>query len=328
MLSTAFKQSKESATLFVQDLVTNGNGDKRKVVSEIVDYYIDTIQNQQNINVLEKFLKYVASCLSLATKKNSAHMLTFQNEINYLVAICCSRNGHGHSKTEYPEPFDISTIEALVENFGKKRHEELVFLIDDGKVSKDLYRILNIFYYKVRYQERSEVLGILGWLVNLKTLSVGDLNYEEIAGLKIAKNDIVWYLWKMALLLGKIRINCKIVKHYIDLNLALFCTAYTKPKRAKRIEILFHIFYVLSGKNILKYISEKEVEIEVVEIERPQNVNDQDDEPAAPTTDKHIDVSYLKYYTELDSDLMIQVAREKDSIKRSHRSHPVKSHEH
>ena len=305
MLSTAFKQSKESATLFVQELITNGDPkSKKQVIHEIIDYYIDTIYGQQNILILEKFCKYLASCILLATKKNA---LTFQTDINYMVAICCLRNGN--PKTEYPDPFDISTIEALVENFGKKRHEELVFLIDEGKVSKDLYRILNILYYKVRYQERSEVLGILGWLVNLKTLSVGDLNFEEIAGLKIAKNDIIWYLWKIALLLGKVRINCETINRYINLNLLLFTTAYAKNKRAKRIEILYHIFYVLSGKNILKYISEKVIDID---IEIPCEEEEEE------IVEKHIDVSYLKYFTELDSNLMEQVALEKQSLSKSH----------
>lgn len=309
-LSLAFKQDAESAIAFVQDLILNGEC-KKKLLNEIIDYYIETIHGQQNLYILERFLKSSNSCFSLATKKNISHINTFKTELNYLVTICCTRSG----KNEYPEAFDISTIEALVENFGKKRHEELVFLIEDGKVSKDLYKILNILYYKVRYQEKNEVLGILGWLVNLKSLNVDEISYDEISAIK-TKNDIIWYLWKLALLLTKIRINCENIHNFIQLHLALFLISYSKPKRSKRVEILFYVFSVLSSKNIMKYINCEHVEI-TCPIQENEPVIENVGDSTSGLEEKQIDLSYLKYYTEIDNDLITEVAKEKQSKSRA-----------
>lgn len=319
LVAALHKQNPEVAVNAFKDLIANGEC-KKKILCMFVDFYSDNfMQGQQNILLLNNFLRHTTSCMIIANKKNSIHI--FQKEIFQMIAICCKSN-ITTKNDRIVEAFDISTIEALVENFGKKRHEEITFLIEEGKISKDLYKILNIFYYKVRYQQKEEVLGILGWILGLKTLNIAEINYEEVSCVKAAKNDIVWYLWKLALLLGKYRYSSsKIIQRFIESHLSLFTIFYQKQKRAKKLGILYHVYFVLSSKNIMKYITEEEIDIPLYheEIESVQLEEDH------AVEEKEIDMSYLNYYTTFNADLATQVEKEKLDLRKicHEKIHPV-----
>jgi hypothetical protein len=233
LIAAFHKQDIETAIKAYKDAISNGEC-KKKILNLVVDYYCENciqVQGAQNLSLIRRFLQHAQMCFNLSNKKTQICIINFQKEFYALMAIVCKYGPHKEENVH--EALDISSIEAFVENYGKKRHEELTFLIEEGKVSKDLYKILNIFYYKVRYQEKADVLGMLGWLLGLKSINIGEINYDEVAALKVVKNDIVWYLWKLALSLGKYRFgSCEIVQRFIETHLGLFIFSYQKQKRA------------------------------------------------------------------------------------------------
>ena len=312
LLEALLDNNKELALKKVNELCSS-DIKKNVIISNLVTFYCDTsIYGQQNIFILNLFLKNTDQAISVANKKGINNYNAFQKYVHILIDILCRANPR--NVWEQPEPFDISTIEALVENYGNKRHEELTFLINDGKISKDLYKILNILYYKVRYQEKKDVIGIVSWLVNIKSINIAEINYDEISKIK-GTSDIIWYLWKLALLFAEFRLKVEQVNRFVKLNLHLFTLFYQKQKRTQKLQILFYVFSVLSSQNCMKYILEDEIEIN--EEEYIKYENDTNDE-------KKVDLSYLKFYTEFNSELSHQVAIEKQQMRKSNDASCVK----
>lgn len=254
-----------------------------------LDFYVENILSN-NTFVVEIVLKKLKTLASIP-KKNICSSPIFLSELSQLIAIfieCEEAN-----KVNISDEYDISTIEALISNFGKKRYTELDFLSNEGKVTNDMFKILNVLYYKLRHHEKKDVLGIISWLVSQKTLAIDELFLDEIKHIKCMKNDIIWYLWKIALLFAK-----DIALDFVKLYLNLFTILYQKKYRQTRINILFHVFACLSSK--------KTIFNEVVSIQQP-NVQDS----------LELDTSYLRCYTKFDIDLANTVKREKESIRRN-----------
>ena len=304
LLEALLDKNKEVAVENVHELYKN-DVKRNTIISTLVTFYCDThISGQQNIFILNVFLRNVDQAISLANKKGINNLNAFQKHICILIDILCYANTH--NIWEQPEPFDISAIEALVENYGNKRHEELTFLINDGKISKDLYKILNILYYKVRYQEKKDVIGIVSWLVNIKSINIAEITYDEISKIK-GTTDIIWYLWKLALLFSQFRLKVDQVNKFVKLNLHLFTLFYQKQKRNQKLQILFYVFSVLSSQNIMKYILEDEIEINEEHVKIENEINDNEE--------KTVDLTYLKFYTGFNSELYNQVAIEKQQMR-------------
>ena len=154
---------------------------------------------------------------------------------------------------------NISYMEALAENYEHKKHDELMFLITEGKVSKDLFTILNILYWHLRHQKTNDVLNILLWLLSHKNVIVGDLtDFEEIENVVKNKNDIIWILWKLALLFSKHRLaKNKIVYEFVLFNLQLYTFMYQKQlqKKKPRLNVLIYVFFTLSCTNVTSFFT-------------------------------------------------------------------------
>lgn len=245
----------------------------------------------QDISLLNKILCCLENAKNNMTKKNPNAINQFSEQISEIIEIICEYECDNNNFTY--EAYEISNIEALVENFGSKRHPELVFLTSEGKISKDLYKILNILYLKLRHEKRSDVIGIIGWLLGHKNITVADLEFEEIEFPKI-KNDIVWYLWKIAFLFSKHKLKNNLIDNFLFSNLKLFAFMYKKTQKC-RIDIIYFIFYILS-KNPIKFIAqdlESKLENDV-EVEKNGS-----------------SFSYLQFFTPFNAQLSKEVKDEK-----------------
>jgi len=173
---------------------------------------------------------------------------------------------------------DLSVMEALLSDF-PRRYSELEFLETNGMVTDDMFKLLNILYYKLRHAERKTVLEILNYLFSMRTLSLDDIVYPEVAHVRFAKNDLVWYLWKILLIYASKQKNTD-VKAFVKSNLDIFATTYQKKSRNRRIDILYHVFINLCKKEELysKCLIKPIVQQVEPELALEEDDNDHDDD--------------------------------------------------
>ena len=142
---------------------------------------------------------------------------------------------------------DISVVEALLSQFGDKRHDELVFLETQGKVTFNMFCLLNVLYYKLRHHERNDVVSITSYIFSMRVLSLDDLDYPEMSHIKFARNDIVWYLWQLLLLYAN-RVQNALVTTFVKSNFNIFSTSFQKKNRETRLQIIHHVYNTLCKK--------------------------------------------------------------------------------
>lgn len=274
-----------------RNIISIQSAESTNLVVFFIDFFIENILSN-NLFIIDLVSKKLRVLISIP-KKNICSSPIFLSEVSELITIFIECNES--NKVNTIEEYDISTIEALISNFGKKRYSELDFLNEQGKVTSDMFKILNILFYKIRHHEKKEVLGIVSWLLTLKTLAIDEISYDEIKHIKCMKNDIIWYIWKIALIYAK---DCDFVKHYLN----IFTTLYQKKYRQSRLHILYHVLMSISNKKTIFNES-----IKYQHSSAMQNV-DAENEP---------DTSYLKCYTQFDKELANAVKLEKESIRRN-----------
>jgi len=285
----------------VSALVTDSNN----LIAFFIEYYA-TNKLTANMYVV-KTLHEKLRAASLLAKKNIATNPVFLalmlDVAGLLVSGSYKSCGCG---TVVVEPFDVSAVEAIVANFGKKRHEELVFLQEEGKVTNDLYKILNIIYYKTRYQDKKSVLGLVAFITSFKTLALDELAYEENQMVKMGKNDIIWYFWKLALLVVKHRINVEAVEGFVRVHLQLFTLGFQKKYKGPRLSLIVWVFSILASKHVLKHVCSHPAEFVELYTAGP-DVDFLDDGNVESTAKSApVDCDYLKFYTCINSDLKKQ----------------------
>ena len=188
------------------------------------------------------FVKTLSSKLERVSCMHKKNIISFASEFVEIAHILHYRTPRSFlTMREHPAP-DISIIETLMYNNGKKRFDEIDYLIEEGKITLDMHRIFNTLISLVKHKDKNGVLDILTFLLASRAssaLSLDDISYPEIAHIKYQKNDIVWYLWKILM------DTCKNPSFSLDLvkdNLILFSMNYQKKYRNQRLTILFFTY--------------------------------------------------------------------------------------
>jgi len=134
------------------------------------------------------------------------------------------------------------------------------------------------------------------------------------------KNDIVWYLWKLAILLVTHRLKTDEIFVFVKDQLALFSLLYQKKYRLVRLKILIYVFCILSSKNVLKYVVNVPVLVDsyVLTTHRsnediPGDGLEKDDDDI--DDEQTVNCDYLKCFTYIDNEVMKQVAIEKGRVR-------------
>lgn len=220
-----------------------------KYVQDLIDTYCGKYLSH-NVWFVEEFSKCILNISSIKPKQFTPDSCAAITELISLIKA--------KPRVWVSESPDISEIESLLACHGHKRYPELEFLEINGMVTADMYKILSVLYYKIRKEDAQNVNKILTYLFSSKQLSLDDITYNEIANIRFAKNDIVWYFWKIVLIFCEIE-NDPIVTKFVKSNLIIFTTCYQKKSRDIRINIIYHVFKTLCRRKTL-YVKHYTVE--------------------------------------------------------------------
>jgi hypothetical protein len=231
-----------------------GPAESTQLISFYIDYYA-TYSLSPNTFIVELFAKGIRNLLAIPKKfaRNSAD--AFVNVARTLMAI----KVHIYNFLPPDAIVEVSMLEALLANYGDKRHDELEFLSEHGMVTHDMYRLLNVMYYHVyRMHDKKSVLDIMNYIFQSKTLALDDIvdSIEETRGsIKFGKNDIIWYMWKLLQLLvhsGRLGQLSQLDMNLVNTNLYIFTTHFQKKNRIVRTGIIAYLFVLFSSKNLDK----------------------------------------------------------------------------
>jgi hypothetical protein len=178
-------------------------------------------------------IKYMELLFEKATEKNQQKILHLQQQQQQL--------------QQQRHPPDINIMEALLSQLGDKRHAELDFLEEHGLVTTDMFKLLNVLYYKLRHHDREYTTLILNYIFSMRVLSLDDLTYPEMSHVKFSRNDVVWFLWRLLILYAD-RSQNPLVNTFVRSNMIIFSTSFQKKNREPRIQILYHVYQTLSKK--------------------------------------------------------------------------------
>lgn len=267
-------------------------GETNNLLCYFIEFYAEN-RLTSNVFILSSFVQKLKAASSVPKRGISTSPIFLTEVIDAALILLNMTN----CKVPVVDAYDISTIEAEVSNMQKKRHEELLHMQD--KVTTDMYTILNIIYYKTRYQDKKSVLGFLFWLTSLKSCAVEEIVFDEIKSVKF-RNDVIWYIWQLALSLVHNRMKVDDIVMFVKDHLYLFTFLYQKKHRATRMNILLYVFGILSSKNVLKHVRFQRVDLETY------NESKKESEPSSKNYD------YLKCFTYFNIDLVSSVKMENE----------------
>lgn len=279
----------DSIVKYIKELIST-QSECNNIISYMIEYYSEhaLCSNVYILQIIVNKLKHIVNI----PKKQTSQM--YLSEIMDIALILLTI-------TKDVKPLDtvvnntVSEFEACISNYGNKKHEELKFLKDEGKVGNDIYTKLNVIYYMMRYNNKINVIQCVLYLLDTKSILVEDITFDEIKLIK-KKGDIVWYLWKLLLLLTQIRNINEHFEQFVKCNLYLYTCLYQIKYRATRKNIIIFVFKILCSKNAKKYITSKEVKFKFANVQQ-----------SAQQGTKQINLDYLKCYTYVDQDLVESV---------------------
>ena len=218
-----------------------------------VEYY-NTFNLTLNVAYSRSLWKRLEKLGVIATKRKM--LPSFADEFIGVAILMQSQPPRSMLALEENEVPDTTTIETMLLNFGHKRYEELEFLLEDGKVTMDMFKLLNLLMRQVRHRNKKETLDIICFILSFKTLSLDNISYPEISHIKFGKNDIVWYLWKVLLVISK-KSKAPLALEYVKNNISIFSLHYQKKYRNQRLRILYFTYLAICKGDLL-YIKDEE----------------------------------------------------------------------
>jgi hypothetical protein len=337
------KQSEQVAGMIADILAdTKVPSISTQLISFYIDYYA-TYALSPNVYMVELFATGIRNLLAIP-KKHTRQLNSIEAFINVARTLMAIKV-HTYNFISSDVLVDVSTLEALLANFGDKRYPELEFLSEQGMVTQDMYRLLNVMYYHVyRVRDKKTVLDIINYIFQSKTLALDEIvdTIDPVRGaIKFGKNDIVWYMWKILQLLTTTRkFDCMgLDARLVDTSLILFATFFQKKNRSTRINMIAYIFAILSSKNMEKRLIDTPVKVshetgeQGRELEREleqerardreqstKGAQKQNTKPVATDTSSLAsteNMDYLKCFTVINRDMIdaIRVERQSASAK-------------
>lgn len=274
------------------------------------------VQSGEDVNDIIYFMVDHYSCHALSCntdivkkiymKLHHLHKLPKKKQRNVamkqLSDIASTLNHKKSKNTKYAEKIgnvsttDIEIILSSHEHIGDFTKNDMLgalkTLIDQEKITYDMMRLLSCLVSDMIECNKREVLKLVMYLCNQKALKIGSIDYTELTQMAISipnKRDIVWYLWH--LLIIKSKSLSPSISVFVKYHFQLYSLLWTKKSKPMRINLLYHVFALLSSMNVDKYIIKETVTDDII------------------TSDMTFD--YLNCYTSFNKDLAETLERER-----------------
>ena len=207
------------------------------IIVPFIDLYISNYLSR-NIGFAQEFASCLAAAVALKPKQLSGSAPAIVELEQFL-----KRAKVRGAPRDLDDPPDINYMEALLANCDALDNSNYIDELKD-LVTYDMFKLLNILHTSVKCGDSHTVESVLAYIFSVKQLSLADLSYPEVAGVKFGKNDIVWYLWRILLLASAT--SSDEGRPFVRAQLAIYTTLYQKKHRLDRLPILIHTFRSLT----------------------------------------------------------------------------------
>jgi hypothetical protein len=157
---------------------------------------------------------------------------------------------------------DIETILSNHEHVADFSQNDMLIalksLLDQEKVTYDMMRLLSCLIGSMVECNKRDVLKLLLFLCNQKNLKINSIEYVELTKVNVSainRRDIVWYLWYFLII--KSRSLSPSVQTFVKAHFQLYSLAWTKKCKPMRLNMLCHVYALLSSSNVDKYITKE-----------------------------------------------------------------------
>lgn len=207
------------------------------IIVPFIDLYISNYLSR-NISFAQEFASCLGAAVALKPKQLSGNASAIVELEQFLKRAKVRGAPRG-----LDDPPDINYMEALLVNCDELLENSPMDELKD-LVTFDMFKLLNILHTSVKCGDVHTVESVLAYIFSVKQLSLADLSYPEVAGVKFGKNDIVWYLWRILLLASAT--SSDEGRPFVRAQLAIYTTLYQKKHRLDRLPILIHTFRSLT----------------------------------------------------------------------------------
>jgi len=128
-------------------------------------------------------------------------------------------------------------------------------LLDQEKITYDMMRLMSCLIENMMDCNKRNVLKMLIFLCNQKNLKIGNIDYIELTQANVStinKRDIVWYLWYFIII--KSKLHSSSVQSFVKAHFQLYSLSWSKKNKPLRMNMLCHVYALLSSSNVEKYI--------------------------------------------------------------------------
>lgn len=220
------------------------------IIVPFIDLYISNYLSR-NVSFAQEFASSLAAAVALKPKQLSGSAPPAIVELEQFLKRAKVRG----APRGLDDPPDINYMEALLTNYDVLLENSSIDELKD-LVTSDMFKLLNILHTSVKCGDSHTVESVLAYIFSVKQLSLADLSYPEVAGVKFGKNDIVWYLWRILLLASAASTDEG--RPFVRSQLAIYTTLYQKKHRLDRLPILIHTFRSLTKGGLRRNNKNKE----------------------------------------------------------------------
>jgi hypothetical protein len=279
-------------------------------ISDIIPFFVEyynTFGLTCKVGVLHSINKIFERFPKKKSLDNATHIIDLVAVFSTMGATRQKDNNH-YKEIEESSHEMVNKIEALTINHKHQRYHELDFLLHQGRVTSEVFKVFNLLFFKMHTHEKREVRDILNHLINTGIVLTGhdddwsqsDKDWNDWNEcnklLKPCSNDIIWYLWHLSLTYTKK--NQPIAQEFVLGHIRVFSAHYKKKFRQNRLNMLIHVFLVLTSANCSKHI-----------IAQSQRQSE-----SAPQVENQLCLSYLHCYTTSDTKLRSVVNEDRQTV--------------
>jgi len=261
-LSSSFENEDYTRLCYLSAELACTHNEIKHLLTFLISEYSN---NHISSNILElDFLVDQINFINGFSGKNVCYNNSFQKALCELVIFIATLRKQT-CKLLLPN-VSFHDVEPLLQKFGHVCFDDIndVFV---NKVSNELFKFLNIFYFFLRKNHLQYIRLIISYLLFAKQYSLDDIDYHEIHDItKSLRKDIIWYLWKVILIFVEKNVDDLSIKKYVFQALRLYTIMSSKKTKVPRINLLLYCIVVLYNRKVkerpinykvLKYASEK-----------------------------------------------------------------------
>lgn len=289
LTSSMLKKDTENISKTIFNLVVT---EKENICAFFIEFYgLFVVKSIKDLNIIYTIASKL-QLLSHVTKRGLEN--SFADFVQ--VAITISQNSVQNVCISNDESdCNLDNVDTMMENYDTKRYDTLEFFHSLGWTSSDMFKILNVFYNRLKHREYNDCKDLVNFLLqkNPRAISLSDIPkgvITEIDSIKFGRNDVVWYLWKVMQIFSEKCLKNEFVSRYISYNLTLYVVSFQKKYRNHRLSLIYQTIRVICEKGK-----------KLIFIDNTMHLSDATDEDTCEDTredeENEDKLEYLKYFT-------------------------------